>query len=1108
VETRTAGKGVLSVTAEPPPIADSAKPTPADITQTESSKSVPADSAQTDSNSVPADSAQAEPDSVPSESVSAQADSNSVPADSAQTDSNSVPADSAQAEPDSVPSESSSADSAPKAGEVCVLKGSAGEHTVNYKPRHPGTHSINMLWCGEHIPGSPVILEVRQPQVATVGSPAVVNLMTIYKRKHLKAFAIPREGGSQLKVKMEKISSGNYKLVFKPSQAGVYLLHVATKSKPIEGSPFIISYVQAGADPSTVRVTGLREEGMVGEPIQFVIDAKDAGYGEVTVAPLGSAVYSMDSALTRDVDVRSIYLRDNKDGTYSAVFTPDSAGETGLDIRFHGEGVPGSPFPVNVLQRQSEPADKKSKKNKKSKGAGSLISGLNLQEERFMVGTAHKFKIHCDDLGEGELEVSTKPHSAADIEVTHDANENSYWVEIIPRRAGKNDILVKFDGGHILGSPFRVVFLSRGDAAKCSLIDTPQECQREQPEGQVSFCISTRGSGKGKVTAGVKSLSTKSDVPCEVVRVNKSHYHVLFSPSQGLNYLLSVRYDEVHINGSPYKIALGDASLCTVKGDGLSKAWAERWNKFRINIADAGPGELAVKIEGDDPEETDVEELGVEQNISNVDEDHYEISYRPAFPGCYWVTIKWGGVAIPGSPFQVTCTQPLNASQFTVNPVSLTHQGKPGKLQVICDSTISEDDPELESYLVFILWDGQHVTGSPFQVSNISPPALDDFTIEAVDGGCGNLSVSVTGPLYSFLYGILTAEVRQAVSGAESSFPVTLNQESHEQTTVTFTPDQGGEYMLSIKYDDCHVSGSPYQLLSTDASQCYARGKSLSQARVGAWNKLTVFTENGGPGELRVEVMRESEHLNALITAASETRYNVSYSPEQAGLYQLTLLWDSQHIPDSPYTISCCDPGRYSIPKPPTEGSLGRPIRVGIKESSPAPEFELLDIYASTKDHVHYPGTVERGRDGGYIACVTPPKVGKYLIHIQCNGFELEGSPFKIRNHPAPRPEKVSAEGPGLRPGVLVGEKGDFRGSVEEGGHGFLSLKVQGPKNGFRTFIKRDPEDDDVILGEFNPAQPGDYNLSLLWSGEHIPNSPYTVTVGDGQRLSSLPTTG
>ena len=1001
---------------------------------------------------------------------------------------------------------------------------------VTYKPTTSGTHTMTLLWGGEPLPSFPKEFNVIKPRVAYFGSPIVVELRTSYKRKHLKVHAVSRKTNKEHKVRMDKIASGHYKLIFRPNEPGIYLLHVSTKEKKLEDSPYIIDYTKV-VKPDEVKVTGLEGQGYVGQPITFTIDAKDAGVGELSVVhqTMGS-VLSLDSTLTQEGEAISIHLKPNDDGTYSAVYTPTTPGAENIDVRFGGVPIPGSPFPVSILKKETEPEPPAGASGEEKKRKKSTISGFDIENERFLVGSTQKFKLHCEELGEGNLDVTCKPHNAAEIDVTTTTGEKSYWVEITPKKAGKHDIIVRFGGKHIIGSPFRVQFLSRGDALKCSMVDPLSDCPTEI-ENEVVFCISTKGAGKGKIKATAKSISSEREVPVTVTHAQKHHYHVQFPPTEGLNYTLNVYYDELHIQGSPFRIALGDASRCRTSGDGLVKAWSKRWNNFAIDCEDAGPGELSITIEGEGLGGINGENSNVEPNISQLDEFHYEVAYQPPEVGNYWITIKWGNIEIPSSPFCIPCCRPLSHTQFAIEEiVTQTFLGKPAKIAVNCNEPIEEKDkltisvhspqeeryqgevarnndhsyvctiapPNLGNYKVYVLWDEKHIPESPFDIENIPVPDVEQFRIEAAEAEQQVIAMKVHGPKYSFLYGQLTTSVQNTKTGDEP--PVTIIRNTYEESLVRFKPAHGaGEHLVKIMYDDQDIQGSPFTLISTDASQCYAKGRGIHKAAVNKWNKFSVFTENGGPGELRIEIEGEVEGegdvlLEPLVTAASETRYDVSYSPMVPGMYKISVYWDIHQIPGSPFEIYCCDPSRYTIPKPPKDGTLGKPIKVAIKGPSSPPEEETLEIHATSKDRQEHEGEVRKGSDNSCIASVQPPELGKYVIHVHCNGFEIQGSPFKTRVMPPPIPEKVVASGPGLQDGQ-VGQASNFTVDVSEAGHGYLSFQVQGPKHRFKIQLQRDSENKDIINGEYNPTHPGSYIVALLWSGVHIPNSPYTVKV-------------
>lgn len=65
-----------------------------------------------------------------------------------------------------------------------------------------------------------------------------------------------------------------------------------------------------------------------------------------------------------------------------------------------------------------------------------------------------------------------------------------------------------------------------------------------------------------------------------------------------------------------------------------------------MDTCNAGAGTLAVTIDGPSK---------VSMDCTEVDEG-YKVRYTPLVPGDYYISLKYNGYHIVGSPFKVTCT--------------------------------------------------------------------------------------------------------------------------------------------------------------------------------------------------------------------------------------------------------------------------------------------------------------------------------------------------------------------------------------------------------------------------------------------------------------------
>lgn len=91
----------------------------------------------------------------------------------------------------------------------------------------------------------------------------------------------------------------------------------------------------------------------------------------------------------------------------------------------------------------------------------------------------------------------------------------------------------------------------------------------------------------------------------------------------------------------------GGAGKCSAAGPGLERGVVNKPASFTVWTRDAGPGGLAVAIEGPAKTEIDCKDNG---------DGSCSITYVPTEPGEYTVHVRFADENIPGAPFKVFVT--------------------------------------------------------------------------------------------------------------------------------------------------------------------------------------------------------------------------------------------------------------------------------------------------------------------------------------------------------------------------------------------------------------------------------------------------------------------
>lgn len=437
---------------------------------------------------------------------------------------------------------------------------------------------------------------------------------------------------------------------------------------------------------------------------------------------------------------------------------------------------------------------------------------------------------------------------------------------------------------------------------------------------------------------------------------------------------------------------------------------------------------------------------------------------------------------LPGKTLIVTCEPQDGAT------VKIATQEKEGVVTYMCTVVPLKEG----KFTISTVFGKKNVLGSPFEV-NFNPPA--DASLCTMIEAPPECRTSVDTDTLTFCVktnqereGTLTSSAKSLTS--KKSLPVTTSVSGKGHYDVEFDAKDGKKYRLSVKFDNQHISGSPFLLHLSDASLCKATGGGITRGVVGQENHFEVATKGAGPGKLRVKIEGKSQTVVA-IKQKEDDVYEVKYFPKKVGSYSITVMWLDEDIPDSPFLINCYKPVTVTLPKPEKTSvyKVGETykFKVDAKESGEGPlEARCTGEEDSAKVEVESLGR------GQYRVDVVPQKIGTIPVSIVWAGQEVPGSPFLLDTDCKPDSAQITTTGPVYEVGssnpVLL------EVNTEKGGAGKLKATCAGEKtkNIPVKVVDSQPKIYSIL---FDPPKPDVYTLWVTWSKKQIPGSPFTINL-------------
>ncbi|KAJ8411391.1 hypothetical protein AAFF_G00173970 [Aldrovandia affinis] len=986
-----------------------------------------------------------------------------------------------------------------------------GSCSVEYVPFTPGDYDVNITFGGLPIPGSPFRVPVRElvdPSKVKCSGPGLGSGVRAHvpqtftvdcSKAGLAPLEVQLQGptGAAEPVNITDNGDGTHTVKYTPASDGPYTVSVKYADQEVPRSPFKIKALPTH-DASKVRASGpgLNASGVPASlPVEFTIDARDAGEGLLTV-----------QILDPEGKPKKANIRDNGDGTYTVSYVPDMTGRYTITIKYGGDEIPYSPYRIHALPT----GDASKCLVTVSIGGHGLGAGLGptiqIREETVITvdaKAAGKGKVTC--------KVSTPDGAELDVDVVENT-DGTFDIYYTAPEPGKYVITIRFGGEHIPDSPFHVV------ATEAPVVPGDTMDGMLRPFHLViPFTVQ-----KGEITGEVRMPSGKMARP-HITDNKDGTVTVKYAPTEKGLHEMDIKYEGNHIPGSPLQFYVDamNSGHVTAYGAGLSHGMVNKPTTFTIVTKDAGEGGLSLAVEG--PSKAEI-------TCKDNKDGTCTVSYLPTAPGDYNIIVKFDDKHIPGSPFtaKITGDDSMRTSQLnvgTATDVSLkitetdlssltasirapSGNEEPCLLKRLPNRHIgiSFTPKEVGEHVVSVKKHGKHVTNSPFKIM-VGQSEIGDASRVKVFGK--GLTEGHTFEVTEFIVDTRSAGYGGLGLSIEGPSKVDINCEDVEDGTckVTYCPTEPGTYIINIKFAEQHVPGSPFTVKVTGEGRMKEsitrKRQAPSIATVGSTCDLNLKI----PGNW-FQMVSAQERLTRTFTRSSHTytrTERTEISKTRAGETKREVRVEEST------QVGGADPFRNVFGDFLGRDSLATFSGVAPKQEGETGTQEMTAQVTSPGGKTEDAEIIE-GEDSTYSVRFVPLEMGPHTVNVKYRGQHVPGSPFQFTVGPLGEggAHKVRAGGTGLDRGV-AGVAAEFSIWTREAGAGGLSIAVEGPSKAEITFEDRK---DGSCGVSYVVQEPGDYEVSIKFNDEHIPDSPFVVPIAtlsdDARRLTvtSLQETG
>ena len=257
--------------------------------------------------------------------------------------------------------------------------------------------------------------------------------------------------------------------------------------------------------------------------------------------------------------------------------------------------------------------------------------------------------------------------------------------------------------------------------------------------------------------------------------------------------------------------------------------------------------------------------------------------------------------------------------------------------------------------------------------------------------------------------------------------------------------------------------------------------------------------------DLRVMAHGPSADIGVNLTQ-KENGLDASFIPTEAGSYDIMATYQGENISGSPFSLPVADPSNCLIfGTVPSELQVGKQEEVIVKTRGAGAGKLICTLDRSDESELpHLSGEVTEQENDQCAVILEPKAIGEAEVELKWAGENIAQTPFKVSICDASKCSVSGLDGSE----TCVGEPVKFKLKAKktEVGESKPVIKPRGPTAKYEPEIK--DSGDGSYKVSFTPWEVGPHKVDVMYGGEHVPKSPFSLNVTAAPDANTCSVTG